>query len=71
MADRHYCCFCKHHGVKESDEKDVKKRVSNLLKPYSVVCKCNLGRKEHRYFPTWGNDCCIIGSVECEYFERM
>lgn len=69
MADRHYCCFCKHHGVEENSEKDAKKRISNLLKPYSVVCKCNLERKEHNYFPTWGNDCCITSPVECECFE--
>lgn len=62
MADRHCCCFCKHHGIDESKE-------NNLFKPYSVVCKCNLGRKDHHYFPTFGNDCCI-NPVECEYFEQ-
>lgn len=69
MTEKHFCCFCRHHTSK-SNEKDIKKRMVNALKPYSDVCGCSLNRKEHNYFPTWGNDCCMINPVECEYFEQ-
>lgn len=70
MSEKVFCCFCKHHIMGDEKETDSKKRLLNILKPYSCECKCDLQRKEHLYFATWGNDCCIISPIECSYFEN-
>lgn len=63
-----FCCFCKHHSFEVEGETENQK-IRKLMKPYSAKCKCDLGRKEHHYFPTFGNDCCIISPTYCNYFD--
>lgn len=69
MNNGHFCFFCKHHIMGDTNEKDNAKRLKSMFKPYSCECKCELQREEHNYFSTFGNDCCIISSTECDYFE--
>lgn len=63
-----FCYFCKHHTFASNTKSEVE-RIKNLIRPYSE-CKCELGQEEHNYFPTFGNDCCIINPTDCEKFEQ-
>lgn len=63
-----FCIFCKHHSF-EIDGETENQKIRKPMKPYSAKCKCDLDRKEHRYFPSFWNDCCIICPTYCDCFE--